>query len=77
MRTPAPSGLDWSKSTPTSLFYLPCQAQSPNKSLFVELSEPPRRFLSPSRWLETMPIQAEEVLEVSPTNSPGPVNDKG
>ena len=31
-----PSGLDWSKSFPTSLFYFPCQAQSPDDSFFIE-----------------------------------------
>jgi hypothetical protein len=31
-----PSGLDWSKSYPTSLFYLPCQAQNPDDSFFIE-----------------------------------------
>ena len=29
-----PSGLDWSKSLPTSLFYLPCQAQKSGDSFF-------------------------------------------
>ena len=29
-----PSGLDWSKSLPTSLFYLPCQAQRPGTASF-------------------------------------------
>ena len=28
-----PSGLDWSKSFPTSLFYFPCQAQMPRRQL--------------------------------------------
>jgi hypothetical protein len=31
-----PSGLDWSKSCPTSLFYFPCQAQCPDDSFFIE-----------------------------------------
>ena len=29
-----PSGLDWSKSLPTSLFYLPCQTQTSRDSFF-------------------------------------------
>jgi hypothetical protein len=30
------SGLDWSKSYPTSLFYLPCQGENPQDSFFHE-----------------------------------------
>jgi hypothetical protein len=30
-----PSGLDWSKSYPTSLFYLPCQAKNSDDSFFM------------------------------------------
>jgi hypothetical protein len=52
-----PSGLDWSKSLPTSLFYFPCQAQCPDDSFFIECMEG-RYPLSPSTWIEnTMPLQ--------------------
>jgi hypothetical protein len=34
-----PSGLDWSKSFPTSLFYFPCQAQCADDSFFIEKME--------------------------------------
>jgi hypothetical protein len=47
-----PSGLDWSKSLPTSLFYLPCQAQNCGDSFFIDYAEDHRGPLSPSTWLE-------------------------
>jgi hypothetical protein len=36
-----PSGLDWSKSLPTSLFYLPCQAQNPGETRSCGRRTPP------------------------------------
>ena len=60
-----PSGLDWSKSLPTSIFYLPCQADS-GESFFIDYAEDRRGPLSPSTWLEntTVPLQPEfEVVQ--------------
>jgi hypothetical protein len=53
-----PSGLDWSKSFPTSLFYFPSQAQRPDDSFFIECMEG-RYALNPSTWIEntTVPLQ--------------------
>jgi hypothetical protein len=46
-----PSGLDWSKSLPTSLFYLPCLAQQSGASFFHDHAEGERRPLQPAIWL--------------------------
>lgn len=56
-----PSGLDWSKSLPTSLFYLPCQAKECAGSFFFDYAKDRRGPLSPSTWLEniTVPLQPE------------------
>ena len=47
-----PSGLDWSKSLPTSLFYLPCQAQTSGDSFFHDYCGDDRQPLQPSIWLQ-------------------------
>ena len=60
-----PSGLDWSQSLPTSIFYLPCQAES-GGSFFFDCAGDRRSPLSPSTWLEnsTVPLQPEfEVVQ--------------
>jgi hypothetical protein len=61
-----PSGLDWSKSLPTSLFYLPCQAQTSRDSFFQDYGGENRQPLQPSIWLQNMtfPLQSEfEVVQ--------------
>jgi hypothetical protein len=50
------SGLDWSKSAPTSLFYLPCQAKDPNQSFFIDYDGPERFPLDAVAWIENAPI---------------------
>jgi hypothetical protein len=57
-----PSGLDWSKSVPTSLFYFPCQAQSPDDSFFIECMEG-RYPLNPSTWIENSAIPLQPKFE--------------
>ena len=57
-----PSGLDWSKSVPTSLFYFPCQAQSPDDSFFIEYMEG-RYPLNPSTWIENSAIPLQPAFE--------------
>jgi hypothetical protein len=57
-----PSGLDWLKSVPTSLFYFPCQAQSPDDSFFIEYMEG-RYPLNPSTWIENSAIPLQPTLE--------------
>jgi hypothetical protein len=55
-----PSGLDWSKSDPTSLFYFPCQAEHTKDSFFIDCVEG-RCPLNPSMWVEntTVPLQPD------------------
>ena len=57
-----PSGLDWSKSFPTSLFYFPCQAQCADDSFFIEKIEG-RYPLNPSRWIENATVPLQPTLE--------------
>jgi hypothetical protein len=57
-----PSGLDWSKSYPTSLFYLPCQAQRPDDGFFIEEIEG-RYPLNPSMWIDNSPIPLQPTFE--------------
>jgi hypothetical protein len=45
------SGLDRSKRSPTSLFYLPCQAQNREESFFKEYNVE-RTALDPADWIE-------------------------
>ena len=59
-----PSGLDWSKSLPTSLFYLPCQAQSSGDSFFHDHAEGERRPLQPGIWLQNMTFPLQPGFEV-------------
>jgi hypothetical protein len=63
-----PSGLDWSKSLPTSLFYLPSQAERASDSFFLDFLESPRAPLNPSEWVRnsTFPLQPELPIPVEP-----------
>jgi len=62
------SGLDWSKAAPTSLFYLPCQAEIPVHSFFEIYSDAPRSALDPTTWIENSGhlIKAEEEERPTP-----------
>jgi hypothetical protein len=59
-----PSGLDWSKSLPTSLFYLPCKAQEPGDSFFYDYCGDDRQPLQPSIWLQNMTFALVPGIEV-------------
>jgi hypothetical protein len=59
-----PSGLDWSKSLPTSLFYLPCQAQQFGASFFHDYADGERRPLQPALWLQNMTFPLQPGIEV-------------
>jgi hypothetical protein len=59
-----PSGLDWSKTLPTSLFYLPCQAQTSRDSFFQEYGGDKRHPLQPSIWLQNMTFHLQPGIEV-------------
>lgn len=61
-----PSGLDWSKTQPHSLFYLPCQAQNPADSFFMDFSGPTRSPITPSAWVENVSIPLQPELEMVP-----------
>jgi hypothetical protein len=57
-----PSGLDWSKSRPTSLFYFPCRAEQPKDSFFLDCGEH-RHPLCPSIWLKNTAVPLQPDLE--------------
>jgi hypothetical protein len=66
-----PSGLDWSKSLPTSLFYLPCKAQEPGDSFFHDHAQGGRCPLQPSIWLQHVTFPLQPGIEVfGPTEIP-------
>ena len=71
-----PSGLDWSKSLPTSLFYFPCQAKDPQNSFFIECLEG-RVPLNPSTWIENTTVPLQPTLElVEPDIQRAGVNER-
>jgi hypothetical protein len=43
-------GFDMGKLTPSSLFYLPCQAANPAHSFFIDLNGPDRLSIDPYMW---------------------------
>jgi len=45
------SGLDVSKKSPTSLFYLPCQANEPPHSFLKDYRDGKRKLLDPTKWI--------------------------
>jgi hypothetical protein len=71
-----PSGLDWSKSLPTSLFYLPCQAQQSGASFFHDYDEGGRRPLQPATWLQNMTFPLQPGFEGVPADAPQPGVDE-
>jgi hypothetical protein len=52
------SGLDKTKRTPTSLFYLPCQAQNAGESFFKDFNGE-RAALDPADWIENSAFDFE------------------
>jgi hypothetical protein len=71
------SGLDWSKRPPTSLFYLPCQAEDPTQSFFRYYDEPGREALDPVPWIENTvaPLQPEfPSWSAEPNGGPKEIN---
>jgi hypothetical protein len=73
-----PSGLDWSKTQPHSLFYLPCQAQNPADSFFIDFDSSTRSPITPSTWVENVSIPLQPELEIVPVyeNQRSKVNEK-
>jgi Type III restriction enzyme, res subunit len=72
-----PSGLDISKRTPSSLFYLPCVAKVPTNSFFLDYyHDESRAVLNPRKWIEhsvvVIPFRqsgGEREGEMSPLNT--------
>jgi hypothetical protein len=62
------SGLDWSKRHPTSLFYLPSQAEDPSQSFFMYYNDDGREPLDPVLWIENSvaPLQPELPTWIEP-----------
>src|SRR6516165_553008 len=55
-----PSGLDWSKRNPASLFYLPCLAKDEASSFFTYYDDAGRKLLNPITWITNTIPEAEE-----------------
>jgi hypothetical protein len=51
------SGLDVSKKSPASLFYLPSQPKNPAESFFKDYNDDNRRILDPMKWIENSVVQ--------------------
>ena len=69
-----PSGLDKSKRSPTSIFYLPCQAKNPEDSFFLKFTGGDRSPLDPLSW-----IKADEFISDDPRidkDDPGETSDQ-
>jgi hypothetical protein len=60
------SGLDESMRSPTSMFYLPCQAIDPRDSFFIDYNGPGREVLNPLPWIEN------SVVPMIPNSEPPP-----
>jgi hypothetical protein len=72
-----PSGLDWSKRNPTSLFYLPCLAKDQAASFFTYYDDAGRKTLNPVTWLQNTtfePDQPDLYFEPWDENDQGEVN---
>jgi hypothetical protein len=71
-KTMKKSGLDWSKHPPTSLFYLPTQAELSEDSFFHVYDDDDRETIDVMAWLENYhePVVVEDVSDIAE-----PVND--
>ena len=80
-KTMKKSGLDWSKHPPTSLFYLPAQAEVPEDSFFHVYDDDDRVAIDVLAWLENHhePVVTEEDIPdiADPVNdmAPLPINE--
>jgi hypothetical protein len=66
-----PSGLDWKKGAPTSLFWLPSQAEKSEDSFFNEFLEG-RHPLNPSTWIEHSAITLQPIFDAPAPSSQTP-----
>ena len=69
-----PSGLDWSKRNPTSLFYLPCLAKDEAASFFTYYDDAGRHTVNPIIWIANTTPEPEEPEPVWDENGQGEVN---
>ena len=60
-------GIDASKFTPCSLFYLPCQARNPEESFFHDYGQSRRKLLDVAHWIETSILREPEAFVFEPT----------
>jgi hypothetical protein len=60
------SGLDHSKRSAASLFYLPCQAKIAEESVFAVHVEPGRQPLNPEVWMQTARFISNGDIEFFP-----------
>ena len=58
-----PSGLDWSKRAPTSLFYLPSQAADPKQSFFELYEGEGRAPIDVQQWIEAAQFSSDPQYE--------------
>ncbi|QCG92704.1 DEAD/DEAH box helicase [Azospirillum sp. TSA2s] len=65
------SGLDISKRTPSSWFYLPCQAKDQSKSFWIDHWDGVP-MLDPLEWLDRVVIDAPEYQEVAAVKNHSP-----
>ena len=56
-------GFDMTKLTAESLFYLPCQAENPKNSFFIEYEG---TILDPKKWLKSIEIQSPKTPDRKP-----------
>jgi hypothetical protein len=61
------SGLDYSKRTAASLFYLPCQAEDPTQSFFTDYNEQGREVLDAELWIDNTNVVPFEPYFREPT----------
>jgi hypothetical protein len=77
-------GFDMGKLTPSSLFYLPCQAQNPTHSFFIDHNSPGRVPLDPYVWagyaanhhrVLAEPVETEAPTVIRPGPAPMPTTE--
>jgi hypothetical protein len=66
------SGLDVTKKTPTSLFYLLCQSQDPTQSFFNDYNDDKRQILDPYKWIENSIVAFPKKLHLHRPQQPQP-----
>jgi hypothetical protein len=79
-KTMKKSGLDWSKQPPTSLFYLPAQAEQADDSFFHVYDDDDRVAIDVLAWLDNYhePVVVEDISDIAdPVNdaAPLPINE--